>query len=283
MKPHEELSDDELRAAFIVQPNAPRPTTSHLAELRETVLNRTEQFPGLSDQVTIVSNRSAPWVWRGAWLAMATVATVVMLAVMFTDRDSDGAITSFRRVLSVTGSHPWVHGQTRVEFDKTVHEFETWFSPSERLAAMRSTHLIQHTDFNSGQQVTYDRISGRLTRGLANPHSEGFGRALVWAILHNGDLQSAMPFHKVSDLRKSLIAENGAPLLRYQFQAAWRSNASVGWETTIWVDIDSQSITKWEERHSNGTTVLTHFDYPAEGPRNAESLGIPLEVLSNEE
>ena len=282
MKPHEELSDDDLRAAFLGQAEAPRPTSHHLAELREVVLSNTDGTHRQAGWVANGAKRSEAWGWRGVLLAVATLAALAVLALMLANPESDGVVTSFRRVLMVTGSHPWVHGQTRVESNETVHEFETWFSPSERLAAMRSNQVIQHTDFSSGQQVTYDRISGKLTRGLANPHSEDFGRALVMAILHNGDLQGAMPFHKVSDLRKSLVTEEGSQLLRYQFQAAWRSNASVGWGTTIWVDVDTQSITKWEERHSNGTTVLTRFTYPPEGPRDAQSLGVPPELMSNE-
>jgi hypothetical protein len=277
----EDFSEADLRAAYVRVPDAESPSAAHLEELRRELLSRTVQ---ISDRTKFADEKpsvSKPWR-RLSWLSMATVVAVCVIAFLVSNPDQNGAITSFRQVLFETGRHPWVHGQTRVEFEANVHEFETWFSPSERLAAMRSPQVIQHTDFSTGRQVTFDRNSQQLTQGMANPHSEDFGRALILAILHDGDLQGAMPFHRVSDLRKLEVREDGVRLLRYQFQVAWRSNAAVGWETTVWVDVESQLIRSWEERHSNGTTVVTRFDYPADGPRDVHALGVPQEVMIRE-
>ncbi len=277
----EDFSEADLRDAYDSVPDAESPSRTHLEGLRRELLLRTVQISDRTKFVADEPSRSKPW-GRFFWLSVAAVVAVSVTAFLVAKPDQNGAITSFRQVLFETGRHPWVHGQTRVEFEANVHEFETWFSPSERLAAMRSPQLIQHTDFSTGRQVTFDRNSQQLTQGLANPHSEDFGRALILAILHDGDLQGAMPFHRVSDLRKLEVLEDGARLLRYQFQVAWRSNTAVGWETTVWVDVESQLIRSWEERHSNGTTVVTRFDYPADGPRDMSALGVPQDVMIRE-
>jgi hypothetical protein len=280
MTPHENFSDADLQAAFDELSEVPTPSSTHLQQVHVELLSRTSGSVAVNafntDELPIVK----PIRRFGIWISATVVALVgfAVFLVVRPDRE-DGAISSFRQVLFETQSHPWVHGQTRVEFAGKIHEFETWFSPSERLAAMRSPELLQYTDFDSGRQSTYDRATKQLTQGLANPHSEDFGRALIMAILQDGDLQGAMPFLSVSDLQKVEIEENDVRLLKYKFQVVWRSNAAVGWETTVGVDRERQLIRTWEERHSNGTTVVTHFDYPPDGPRDLESLGVPVEIV----
>jgi hypothetical protein len=202
-----------------------------------------------------------------------------LMALAWGWRQPDNPVTNFRHVLAVAGSHAWVHGVTTVTTATDRFDFETWFSPSQRLAAMRSAKFLQHTNYKTGMQTSYHLASAELRQSLANPHGEHFGRAFVIALLNDGDLQAAMPFHRVSGVNKLLVADGHRPLVQYQFQVSWRSNTSVGWLTTVLVDTDDQRIVSWEERHTNGTVILTRFDYPTTGPDDIYQLGAPLDAV----
>lgn len=304
MRPASEFNPEDLVDAFLLEPAAPEPSDEHVEQLRQrllaaacsTAVDREVLSPVRSNISEKATNRRI-WSTYRTVVSIAGVAITIALwlVVTWTSAAPETPIMKFRQVLATTGTQAWVHGQTTITNsggtgpaatihaatsdatkDSAIrHPFETWFSPAERLAALRTETELQVTDYNLGVQYTYDRVAHEFRQSAANPHHEHFGRTMVVALLSGGDLTDALPFHSVSEVQKTSIRVGEEYGIQYQFSVSWRSNPALGWLTTVIVDAENRFIQSWEEQHSHGLHVYTKFDYPADGPRDLAALGAP--------
>lgn len=290
MRPESEFNSEDLVDAFLLEPVAPEPSVEHVEQLRQTLLaracpsvvERIDRTPAGSSGCRQPPDRRTWSPNRGVvTLAGVALAIALWLVVTWTGSAPETPIMTFRQVLATTGTQAWVHGQTTITSSGATssgarHQFETWFSPAERLAALRTETELQVTDYNLGVQFTYDRVANAFRQSAANPHNEHFGRTMVVALLSGGDLVDALPFHSVSEVQKTSVPLGEEHGIQYQFSVTWRSNPTLGWLTTVIVDSENRFIQTWEEQHSHGLRVFTRFDYPADGPRDLTALGAPL-------
>jgi hypothetical protein len=304
MRPESEFNPEDLVDAFLLEPAAPEPSGEHVEQLRQrllaeacsTAVERNLLTPVGSDISEKATNRRIWSTHRGVVTIAGVAITITLwLVVTWTGAAPETPIMKFRQVLATTGTQAWVHGQTIITASGATgagaadsgaassgvasygarHQFETWFSPAERLAALRTETELQVTDYNLGVQFTYDRGADVFRQSAADPHHEHFGRTMVVALLSGGDLTDALPFHSVSEVQKTSIRLGEGHGIQYQFSVTWRSNPALGWLTTVIVDAENRFIQTWEEQHSHGLHVYTKFDYPTDGPRDLAALGAP--------
>ncbi len=279
-----EKEERQIIDAFVLEPDAPNPTSGHLQDLRHQIFRVAEDLRtetnGLVPIAASVDRPQLPraWNWPGSSILVTALLAFVVAAYLFWPLKPESTVSNLRNVLIKTGASSWIHGVTSIESRFGSSEFETWFSPTERLASFVSEHSIQFTDYNLGVRSSYNPETSTLYRSASNPHSEEFGRAFITALLNDGDLQMAMPFHRVNQVNKSKEFLGELPVVTYRFNVSWRTNPAIGWSTTVIVDAERNVILSWKEVHTNGTVVHTDFDYPLNGPRSIYELGVPVDV-----
>ena len=273
--PH--FTDEELSEALTQTEESNEPSAVHFNSLRlklrqeagvqnvgihEDLISRLRQF----DSRTSVFAK---------WLAVA--ATVLIL--FFATRIFIGtASASFKSALDATRRSSWIHSSTIVVDSNDTLQFESWCAPALRLAAFRSAHMLHFINYEEGTQSSYSDKSKSVFRWRADMNGEEIGRTFINALLTNGDLSQSYPWHNVSNVKRTVMEVAGMQKTQYSFQLELKSKPDIRWETIVQADPGTGLIDSWEEKHANGTRVLTHFDYPTSGPRDIYELGASREA-----
>ena len=266
------FTDEELSEALTQTDESMEPSAVHFNSLRlklrqEATAQNVGIHEGLFSRLWHFDSRTNVFT---KWLAVAAA----VLVLFFATRIYVGtASASFKSALDATRRSGWIHSSTLVVHSNDTLQFESWCAPALRLAAFRSTHMLHFINYEEGTQSSYTDKSKSVFRWRADMNGEEIGRTFINALLSNGNLSQSYPWHNVSDVKRTVMEVAGIQKTQYSFQLELKSKPDIRWETVVQADPDTGLIDSWEEKHANGTRVLTHVDYPTTGPRNIYELG----------
>lgn len=273
-----QLTDHELADALRAEAPDIEPSASHVESLRERLLSQTiaspglpEQYPKPSGHTPLASVGSMPRL--GLTMKLASIAAMIAVLIIALRPLTGTAAADFRSALDATRHEVWIHTSTIVEYLGESNESESWCSPQQRIAAIRSPQLMHFVNYAEGVQWSYSDKSEVIYHWRADMNFENLGRTVVQALLTDGDLASAFPIHNVSKVEKSMIHFDGQSRVQYSFDLALKNDAAIHSHAIVQVDRSSGRIVSWEETHAGGMQILTVFDYPASGPSDIYELG----------
>ena len=261
-----EFDDNDLKDALGDGALPPAPSSTHINRLRLRIRDCTKQSR---------TTHKTSFVARSKTLVLIRVALVAgLIFVLFAIQNFSGtAAANLRTALDVTRRHVWIHSSTTITHEGETIELESWCAPDKRITAFRSPQMLHFIDYGGGIQSSYSEKSDTIFRWRAEMSGEEMGRSFINALLSQGDIKSSFPCHKVSAVENSTILEDGISKTQFTFQLELKTAPQVHWETLIRVNPTSDLIDTWEEIHSDGTRVLTRFDYPPDGPTDIFALG----------
>lgn len=273
MEYHSEFEDRELKDTLGGEAQPLEASSVHINQLRLKLRANTRPSDPQTRGPSQLGFKGMLVVTR-----IAAIAVALLFVFLAIQNSTSTATASLRSVLDITRRHVWIHSSTTVTHAGETVEREAWCAPLQRITAYRSPKMLHFIDYAEGVQSSYSEDTDTVFRWRAEMNSEEIGRAFIGALLSSGDLSSSFPYHHVSAVQKMNIVEDGVSKVLYSFQLELKSAPKVHWETLIRVNPSNELIETWEEIHSNGTRVLTRFDYPSEGPTDIFALGANREA-----
>lgn len=266
------FTDEELNEAFTQADESTEPSAVHFNNVRLKL----RQAADLQKAVPHISQfsrlRQLDAHWGGLAKLFAIAATILVL--FFASKIFIGtASANLRSALDATRRSGWIHSSTIIMRSNDTEQFEAWYAPTQRLAAFRSTHMLHFIDYEEGTQSSYTKQSKSVYRWRADMNSEDLGRTFITTLLTNGDLSQSYPWHNTSEVKRTVVEVDGQRKALYSFHLELKSKPDIRWEAVVRADLETGLIDSWEEKHADGTRVLTHFDYPDTGPQDIYEMG----------
>lgn len=274
-----DFSDKELFDAFGAGGTPIEPSAAHVNALRMKLREKTKRCGKRLDSDSVPFTSVVRTNNRAKRFSQMVAIAAILLAVILASRLFVGtAAASLKSALDATRQSVWIHASTTVKRVDGAVELESWCSPVRRVSAFRSSQLLHFIDYVEGIQSSYSDKTDTVFRWRADPSGEEIGRTFMNALLANGDLGSSFPMHLVSSVKRMKVESQSKEQVRYSFDLKLKAMPKVGWETIVTVEPDTGRMVSWEESHSDGTRVLTRFDYPALGPSDIYALGAKPEA-----
>jgi len=266
-----QIEDYEIEHALREADDMAKPSSEHVSDLRAVLLARTT--PAV-EQTPEPASSLPP---RNRWLAYGVAAVIAasLLAMILPSAFAPPAV--FAAVLAKAREQVWVHAITEMQHGEQKAESESWYSPVHRIAAVRHPVMTQLADFESGIAVRYKPDANRIYKTRADATAEVFSRgsAFIEALMNEANHDTLFPGRKVSKPAMSKVTINKKEWTQYSFRVEYRTDPNRSRRIEVRVDPETDLLTTWEERYSNGMRSRTRFEYPLEGPTDIYALGVP--------
>ncbi|MBC8868768.1 MAG: hypothetical protein H8E44_05095 [Planctomycetes bacterium] len=266
-----QIEDYEIEQAMREADDMEKPSPEHVSDLRAALLARTA--PAV-DQTPVPASSLPP---RHRWLAYSVAAVIAasLLAIILPRALAPPA--AFAAVLAKAREQVWVHAITEMQHGEQKAESESWYSPVHRIAAVRHPMVTQLTDFESGIAVRYKPDVNRIYKTRADATGDIFSRgsAFIEALMNEANHDTLFPGHKVSKPAMSKVTVNNKEWAQYSFRVEYQTDANRSRRIDVRVDPETDLVSTWEERYSNGMCSTTRFEYPQQGPEDIYALGVP--------
>ena len=267
------ISDSELRDSLAEFQERPVPSNVQTQELRAQILDRAT-LRHAATEISEVGRRSTSKSWLSVAASLTVAASLLLVASAFWFASSGG--NAFAQALAVAHDQSWVHVTSLISKNGQSATQECWFSSKDRIAAMKSPMMSHFVDFESGIAMQYKSDANRIykTRADVSRESTILGN-IVDALLKSDGKEEMFPGHKVSDPILREFVKDGRRLRDCRFEVEHRTREDDRRSIQILIDHETELPLTWTEKHSNGRTIESTFEYPETGPSDLFALGVP--------
>lgn len=267
-------SYDELldRATQAVLDQAPQDLPpDELISATKRTMEQAQQFSSVT--VTPVGQRKT-----GRWSIAALVVAASLLAIIVPSFFTSGNLLA--QALEKARQQLWVHAITTTHSGNQVIESETWFSPAQRIAAIRHPQLTEFRDMASGVASKYDSKTNRIVKTRVDTSSQEMPSAgsFIAALMNESTAVTMFPSYKVSKPSTTKTVVDGHDVVEHSFRLQHVTMPNVSRRVVVRLDAESGLMSSWEETFSDGSRSLTKFEYPSSGPVDIHAMDIPRDA-----
>ncbi len=266
---YDELLDRATQAVLDQAPRALPPEELILATKK--MVEQAQQVGSVT--IAPVSQRKVRR-WSIAALAVAASLLAIIVPSFFTSGNL------LAQALEKARQQLWVHAITTTHSGNQVIESETWFSPAQRIVAIRHPQLTEFRDMASGVASKFDSKANRIYKTRVDTTSQEMpaGGGFIDALMNESTAATMFPNHQVSRPSTTKTVVDGHDLVEYSFRLQHVTILNVSRRVVVRLDAVSGLMSSWEETFSDGSRSLTKFDYPSNGPVDIHAMDVPRDA-----